>query len=124
MNTNENMIQSYDEVLDAKYGAVGTEEGLFVAVFDPPDVPDGEPPPPPPQETTAIAITIKNKITNPPHFFIKTAPFLFTNKKAFSELKIKRSDEIGLLSSSMIQMEKDIDNYGIPRLVDILLSKL
>ena len=26
MNTSENMIQSYDEVLDAKYGAVGTEE--------------------------------------------------------------------------------------------------
>lgn len=26
MNTSENMIQSYDEVLDAKYGAVGTKE--------------------------------------------------------------------------------------------------
>ena len=26
MNTSENMIQSYDKVLDTKYGAVGTEE--------------------------------------------------------------------------------------------------
>ena len=33
------------------------------------------------------------------------------NKKAFSEMHIKRKDEIGALAESMVQMEKDIDKY-------------
>lgn len=33
------------------------------------------------------------------------------NKNAFSELNFKRSDEIGTLAESMVQMEKDIDRY-------------
>ena len=33
------------------------------------------------------------------------------NRIAFSELKIKRRDEIGVLADSLIKMEKDIDGY-------------
>ncbi len=50
-------------------------------------------------------------IVSPLNKLSKAAEDYRNNKIAFSELGIKRNDEIGILVDSMIQMEKDIDGY-------------
>lgn len=59
-----------------------------------------------------FAIFMINKfIVKPINTLSRAASDYKSNKIAFSELKFKRNDEIGLLVDSMIQMEKDIDGY-------------
>ena len=59
-----------------------------------------------------IALFMINKfIVKPIIILSKAASDYKNNKNVFSELKIKRKDEIGLLVDSMIRMEKDIDGY-------------
>ena len=59
-----------------------------------------------------LSIILINKlIVKPINTLSRAASQYKDNKNAFSELNIKRNDEIGVLADSMVQMEKDIDRY-------------
>ncbi|MBP5312889.1 MAG: diguanylate cyclase [Clostridia bacterium] len=59
-----------------------------------------------------IAILVMNKLVVKPINRLSNAASQYkTNKNSFSELNISRKDEIGVLADSMVQMEKDIDQY-------------
>ena len=60
----------------------------------------------------ALAIVLINRaIVHPIKILSHAASQYKTNENAFSEVKIKRKDEIGVLADSMVQMEKDINGY-------------
>lgn len=65
----------------------------------------------------AAILIINRFIVKPINTLSRAASKYKDDKNAFSNLKIKRSDEIGLLSDSMIRMESDINGY-----VDDLIS--
>ena len=59
-----------------------------------------------------VAILLMNKvIVKPINKLSKAAAQYKQNGKAFSELNLKRKDEIGVLADSMAQMEEDINKY-------------
>ena len=59
-----------------------------------------------------LAILLINGIIVKPINTLSRAAEQYThNKNAFSELNMKRKDEIGVLADSMVQMERDIDRY-------------
>lgn len=59
-----------------------------------------------------VSIFLINRfIVRPINTLSRAASKYKDDKNAFSHLKIKRSDEIGLLSDSMIKMESDINGY-------------
>jgi len=59
-----------------------------------------------------LAIFLINKyIVKPINTLSRAAADYKNNKSTFSDLKLKRKDEIGVLVDSMINMEKDIDGY-------------
>ena len=65
-----------------------------------------------------LGIFLLNKfIVKPINMLSSAASDYKNNRNVFSELLLKRNDEIGLLKDSMIQMEKDIESY-----IDDLIS--
>lgn len=65
-----------------------------------------------------LGIFLLNKfIVKPINMLSNAASDYKNNRNVFSELLLKRNDEIGLLKDSMIQMEKDIESY-----IDDLIS--
>lgn len=59
-----------------------------------------------------VAIIVVNRVIVKPVNKLSNAASQYKhNKKVFSELNVKRRDEIGTLTKSMVQMEEDIDGY-------------